>query len=377
MRPIYLDYNATTPVHPQVAAFMNRVLFTLFGNPSSAHAEGREAHDLIEEARAEAARALGARPREIIFTSGGSEANNLAIKGVAWNRGRGHIISQKTEHPSVLEPLRFLEKHGFRVTLLPVDPAGRVDPAAVEKAITADTILITIQHANNETGTLQPIEEIGAVARQRGIPVHADAAQSVGKVPVEVGRLGADLLTAAGHKLYAPKGAGLLYARDGVALEPLIHGAGHERGRRAGTEATHQIAGLALALRLVTEDLETAAERLQAGRDRLHRRLEAEIPGLVLHGYAARRLPNTLNLGFPEVTGAELLEATPEVAASTGSACHSGEVRLSPVLEAMGVAPESGRGAVRLSVGRPSSMEEVDRAADLLIASWKRLRGLL
>jgi cysteine desulfurase len=372
--PIYLDYNATTPIAPEVAAAIRPFLEREFGNPSSEHPYGRRAHAAVEEARAQVASLLGCAPGEVVFTGGGSEANNHAIKGVAEAlRDRGsHIITTAIEHPAVLQPCRYLERRGFQITYLGVDERGRVDPEAVREALTERTILVTVMHANNEVGTLEPIAEIAAIAHERGVLVHTDAAQSAGKIPTDVGALGVDLLSVAGHKLYAPKGIGALYVRAGIALEPLIHGAGHESGRRAGTENLLGIAGLGAACALARAELPEREARLRALRDRLRDALGARVPGLARNGDAEHCLPNTLNVSFPSIAGDELLRRTPEVAASTGSACHAGHTEASPVLKAMGLSDARALGAVRLSVGRETTVEEIDQAAALLAA---RSRG--
>jgi cysteine desulfurase len=368
MDPIYLDYNATTPIAPEVAAAMRPCLEELWGNPSSGHPYGRRAHAAVEQARAEVAALLGCSPDEILFTGGGSEANNQAIKGIAEAlRDRGdHIVTTAIEHPAVLQPCRYLESHGFRVTVLPVDETGRVSPEAVEAALTPRTILVTVMQANNEVGTLQPVARIAEIARERGVIVHTDAAQSVGKIATDVRELGVDLLTVAGHKLYAPKGVGALYIRAGTPLPPLIHGAGHERGRRAGTENLLGIVGLGAACALARREGREMEARIRHLRDRLHAALAERVPGLLLNGHPTQRLPNTLNLSFPGTTGDALLRRTPEIAASTGSACHSGHTEPSPVLTAMGLSAERALGAVRLSLGRVTTETQIDRAASLL-----------
>jgi cysteine desulfurase len=401
--PIYLDYNATTPLDPAVVDAMLPYLREHFGNPSSSHAYGRTAHEAVDRARQQVAELIQARPEEIVFTGGGSEASNLAIKGVilpllfglnperagcpvdqlqaspfrrllSWlgrlrsgRRGGVHVITSSVEHPATLQPGAFLERLGCQVTVLPVDRFGVVDLDALSMALQQPTALVTIMHSNNEVGTLQPIKEITKLAHERGALMHTDAAQSLGKLMVHVQELGVDLLSVAGHKLYAPKGVGALYVRDGVLLEPLIHGAGHERGRRAGTENVPYLVGLGAACAIAQKSLPAATERLRILRDRLWQRLKSELAGqVVLNGHAEERLPNTLNVSFLGHIGAELLQATPEIAASTGSACHEGQVHLSPVLRAMGVSSEIGRGAVRLSVGRFTTEDEVDRAAEAL-----------
>ena len=377
--PIYLDYNATTPLDPAVVEAMLPYLREHHGNPSSTHTYGRIAHDAVEQVRGQCAGLLGAKPDEIVFTSGGTEASNHAIKGAVFAKLRGffgrwardaHVIISAVEHPATTQPCEFLKRLGCRITVVPVDRHGIVDPDAVSKAIDRRTTLVSIMHANNEVGTLQPIREIAAIAREHGVLVHTDAAQSIGKVRVDVNGLGIDLLTVAGHKLYAPKGVGLLYIRQGVTLEPLIHGAGHESGRRAGTENVPYLVALGKACELAHQSLPSATHRLQQLRDRLWQRLQEKLGDrVVLNGHLERRLPNTLNVNFLGHVGAELLQRTPEIAASTGSACHEGKISQSPVLCAMGVPPELGHGAVRLTVGRFTTEDEVDRAAEALAAA--------
>lgn len=371
--PIYLDYNATTPVDPAVVEAMLPYLSLHFGNPSSSHRYGHHAHEAVDRARSQVAGLLGCAPDEIIFTGGGSESDNLAIHGIALaNKGRGnHIITQVTEHPAVLNTCRALERlHGFRVTYLPVDEDGRVDPADVESAIRKSTILISIMHANNETGTLQPLREIAEIAHRHGALLHTDAAQSVGKIPTLVGELGVDLLTIAGHKLYAPKGIGALYVRRGLQLEPVIYGGGQESGRRSGTENVSYMVALGMASTLAAAQLPESAGRLRRLRDHLQDRLEQELPGRIrLNGHVSERLPNTLNVSVEGVIGEEVLAATPEIASSTGSACHEGNTDPSPVLMAMGRKREVALGALRLTLGRWSDEGEVERAAGLLARS--------
>lgn len=375
MRPIYLDYNATTPVDPLVLEAMLPYLREHFGNPSSSHPYGVQARLGVEQARRQVATLLGGEPDEIVFTGSGSEANNLAIKGIAETyHDRGdHIITCQIEHPAVLEPCRYLERRGFRVTYLPVDNYGKVDPDAVAQAITPRTILVTMMHANNEVGTIQPIAAIGRIARANGVLFHTDAAQSLGKIPTRVDELQMDLLTVVGHKFYAPKGVGALYIRRGVQLESLIHGAGHEGGRRASTENVAGVVGLGEACRLAGENLAEIAGRLRELRERLHQGLMQQGVQLALNGHPTERLPNTLNLSFAGVDSNSLLAALPEVAASTGSACHAGETEPSAVLLAMGTLREQALGAVRFSLGRGSTSEEVDQAVIYLV---ERLRVL-
>lgn len=385
MPPIYLDFNATTPLDPAVVEAMLPFLNSHFGNPSSSHAFGKKALEAVEEARAHVAALLGAHPDEIIFTGGGTEASNHALKGTVFAKLQGffgrlfgrktgaHIVTSAIEHPATLQPCNFLERLGCRVTVLPVDRSGLLDPDAVRKVLARGATLVSVMHSNNEVGTLQPIKEIAALCRERGVLMHTDAAQSLGKVTVDVGELGVDLLSLAGHKLYAPKGVGVLYVRRGVQLEPLLHGAGHEGGRRAGTENVPYAVGLGAACRIAHASLPAATERLRGLRDRLWQRLRDALgERVVLNGHPERRLPNTLNVNFVGHVGAELLQSCPEVAASTGAACHEGQVTQSAVLCAMKVPPELGRGAVRLTVGRFTTEEEIDRAAEALVKAAAR-----
>lgn len=363
MTSIYLDYNASTPIDSGVAAVMRPLLGDLFGNPSSDHWASHRAAEALFKARAQIAKLLGANPAEIVFTSGGSEANNLAIKGTffALRKKGDHIITQVTEHPAVLKPLAFLESIGAKVTYLPVDGSGRLDPDLVRRSVTPRTILISIMHANNETGTIQPIEKIGEIARDLGVHFHTDAAQSVGKIRTDVNGLNVDLLSIAGHKLYAPKGVGALYVRDGTTIEPLLHGAGHEGGRRAGTESVLLAVGLGEACRIAMDWIEMPS--VQRLRDVFWSDLRETFGNrVVLNGHLSERLPNTLNVSFPGRAGADILARIPEIAASTGSACHAGQITLSPVLKAMGIAPEVGMGAIRFSLGRGTTLGEISEA---------------
>jgi cysteine desulfurase len=355
---------------------MRPFLEEAFGNPSSGHWASAAAKESLANARGQVAALLGCHADEVVLTSGGSEANNLALKGVFFSlEHRGdHIITSAIEHPAILAPCRFLERLGASVTYLPVDGSGRVDPEAVRQAITSRTVLISIMHANNEVGTIQPITEIGRVAREHGVILHTDAAQSVGKIPTSVDALGVDMLTIAGHKLYAPKGVGALYVRRGIDLEPLIHGAGHENGRRAGTESALLAVGLGTACALA-QDL-GSMDRVCDLRDRFWQTLQHRLGDrVVLNGHPQHRLPNTLNVSFVGHVASTLLTRLEGVAASTGSACHSGRVEMSPVLQAMGVAPEVGMGAIRFSLGRQTTQADIDavlaRVTDILAAKQR------
>jgi cysteine desulfurase len=366
---IYLDFNASTPVDERVAAIVSRLLVEPYGNPSSLHWASAQAKAILADARTKVASLLGARPDEIVFTSGGSESSNAAIKGAVFARGvaRSHVVTTAVEHPATLESVRFLERLGARVTIAGVDGTGRVDPDEVGAALTPDTALVTVMHANNETGTIQPVRAIADRARARGVLLHVDAAQSAGKIPVKVDDLGIDLGTIAGHKLYAPKGVGALYIRRGTAIEPLIHGGGHESGRRAGTESLMLAAALGEACSVAEERMADRA-RIERLRDRLHDGLVAKLRDrVVLNGHPTERLPNTLNVSFVGSIGSEVLARLEGVAASTGSACHEGAVKLSPVLAAMGVPPEIGRGAVRFSLGRGTTEQEIDHVLSMFV----------
>jgi len=377
--PIYLDYNATTPVAREVADAMAPYLYDHFGNPSSSHPYGATTKRAVEAARAQVAGLVGCEPGELVFTSGGTESNNYAITGVALaRRDRGdHIVTSAVEHPAVAEVCAWLEGQGFKVTVLPVDAEGLVDPADLERVITPRTLLVTVMHANNEVGTIQPIAELAAIAHARGALVHTDAAQSAGKIPVQVAELGVDLLTIAGHKLYAPKGVGALYVRDGVDLHRLLHGASHEAGRRPGTENVLEIVGLGRACELVARDLEPNGRQFRTMRDRLH---EGLVTGLGdgevrLNGHPDRRLPNTLSVSFRGVDAGTLLaEIGEQVAASAGAACHADGVDVSSVLEAMKLPVEWAMGTVRFSVGRGTTADDVDRAVRVVTEAVQRLR---
>ncbi len=367
MKPIYLDFNASTPIAPEVLDAMRPFLSRHYGNPSSRHWAAAPAKEALERARSQVAGLLGCLPEEIVFTSGGTESNNHAVKGAFFAlRHRGnHIVTTQVEHPAIIQPCRFLEKLGANVTYLPVDGAGMVDPDDVRRAIGPRTILITVMHANNEVGTIEPIAEIGRIAREHGILFHTDAAQSVGKIATRVEELGVDLLSVAGHKLYAPKGVGALYIRRGVALEPFAHGAGHESGRRAGTENVLLDVGLGAACELARSWI--GMPQVRRLRDIFWEQLQ-EFFGdrVVLNGHQTERLPNTLNVSFLGMTGADILSKLEGVAASTGSACHEGRIEISPVLRAMGVPAGVGRGAIRFSLGRTTTEEEIRLVVDRL-----------
>jgi cysteine desulfurase len=374
---IYLDYNATTPIAKEVAEAMMPFILEDFGNPSSAHPMGRKAKEALERARGQVSALLGCVSSEIIFTSGGTESNNMVLKSLAWtmrNRGR-HIITTRIEHPAIINAALFLMETGLDVTFLPVDKYGQVDPDEVKKAIKKDTILITVMHANNETGTIQPLAEISSIAREHGIYFHTDAAQAVGKIETKVDDLGVDFLSIAGHKLYAPKGVGALYMRKGVAIEPFMHGGGQERGLRSGTENVMLNVGLGRACELVHGDLSDEMVRMRRLRDRLHDQIRSAIPDAVLNGHPEMRLPNTLFISFPSMIGEEILMKIPDLCTSTGAACHDQSVTLSHVLAAMGVTKEAGMGAIRLTLGRPTTEEEVDRAAEWIIEAVDKMRA--
>ena len=368
---IYLDYNATTPTDPRVAEAMQPYLTGFFGNPSSGHRAGREAKAAVEEARGQVAACLGCGAEEIVFTSGGSESDNLALRGVVAARGGGHLVTSAVEHPAVLEVVLAMEMEGLiQLTVVGVDASGRVDPAEVADALREDTVLVSLMLANNEVGTLQPVGEISELCRDRGVLVHTDAAQAVGKIPVDVDALGVDLLTVAGHKLYAPKGIGALYIRQGVEIEPLIRGAGHERRLRAGTENILEMVGLGAACALVRDEPPEEHSRLESLRDRLRKRLTNAIDGTTEHAGDADRLPNTLSISLPGAHAGDLLDAIgDEVAASAGAACHGLNIQVSHVLAAMGVSTEVALGTIRLSVGRFTTEDEVDCGAEIILGA--------
>lgn len=366
-RRIYLDFNASTPLASEVEEAMRDVLVEPFGNPSSQHWAGESSEQILEKARSQVAALLACKPNEVVFTSGGSESNNHALKGVffANSKANAHFITTQVEHPAVVNPCRFLERLGATATYVPVDGYGRVDPDEVRRAITPETILISVMHANNEVGTIQPISDIARIAHEHEILFHTDAAQSVGKIATHTGELGVDLLSVAGHKLYGPKGVGALFVRESVRLEPLIHGAGHELGRRAGTENILLDVGLGVAC--ATAQPWLGMESVRQLRDLFWNMLEDAFgTHITLNGHPTERLPNTLNVSFIGRAGSEILGRIENVAASTGSACHSGSVELSPVLKAMKIPPQIGMGAIRFSLGRTTTREEIESSVVLL-----------
>ncbi len=364
MEPIYLDYNATTPIDPEVADVMMPFLKQKFGNPSSSHWFGIITRKALINAREQAANLINCKPEEIIFTSGGTESNNYALRGYAFaNRHKGnHLITSSIEHPSIIEVCKYLEKHNFKVTYLPVDKNGLVSVKSVKKAVRKDTILISIMHANNEVGTIQPIAKIAEVANENGICMHTDAAQSLGKIPVDVSELNIDLLSIAGHKIYAPKGIGALYIKQGIKLEKLILGAKQENGCRSGTENILEIVGLGKACEIAKQNLPENYEHLKAMQDRLWNGLVREIPDVRLNGHPEKRLPNTLNVSFLNMNEYFQISLFLEIAASAGAACHSNSFTFSPVLEAMNVPIEYAKGTIRFSTGKMTTKKEIDSA---------------
>lgn len=378
-QPIYLDYNATTPVDPRVVEAMVPYLYEQFGNASSAHQYGYEAQAAMERARGQVARLLGAKTGEVVFTGGGSESDNLAIKGAVFAHldAQPHVVTTSIEHPAVLNTLRYLKRRfGTEFTIAAVDEHGMVDPDEIGAALRPTTVLVTVMHANNEVGTVQPIADIARLTRERGVLLHVDAAQSSGKIPVDVEALGVDLLTLAGHKVYGPKGIGALYVRRGVVIDPLIHGSGQEHGMHAGTQNVASMVGLGVAAELATEDLPEEGPMLTGFRDLLFDLLERRISGVMLNGHPRYRLPNTLNVSLPGAIGQAVLAYTPDVAASTGSACHSGASEPSPVLTAMGLPTERALGALRLSLGRWTTRGDIEVAADALAQGYAAAAGM-
>ena len=376
-RPVYLDNNATTPVDPEVAKEMIPYIESFYGNPSSPYSIGRSNKEAVEKARAQVPELINCEPEEIYFTSCATESNNLAIKGIAWansDKGR-HIITSAIEHPAVTEVCKYLSSHGFEITYIPVDKYGRIDPKNVENAIRKDTILITIMHANNEVGTIQPIREIGAIARQNNVIFHTDASQSVGKIETDVDLLGIDLLTIAGHKLYAPKGIGALYIRKGTSIENLMHGAGQEKGIRPGTENVIHTVGLGKACEVAMCDFKQNQQNMQVSRDRLLNGLVSHLGSKVqINGNLENCLPNTLSVASENISAHALASfISNNVLISTGSACHSGETTISSVLQAMNLDFRTAASTVRISTGKHTTKEEIDFAVEVLVNAIKKL----
>ncbi len=377
MKPIYLDYNATTPLAPEVAEAMNPFLEEYFGNPSSSHWYGVQTRKAVEKARAQVAALIHANSDEIIFTSGGSESNNFAIKGIAYAKKSvgNHIITSSIEHPAVVEVCEYLKSQGFEITYIPVDEYGVVNPDDVERAITPQTILISIMHANNEVGTIQPIQEIAEIAHKHEIIMHTDAAQSTGKIPVDMDELGIDLLSIAGHKLYGPKGIGALYIRRGVKLEKIIHGADHEQNLRAGTENILCDVGLGKACEIAGQNLQKNMQHMKEMRDLLHQKIEDSGLDFILNGHPEKRLPNTLSLSFRNVEANTVLSELTNVAASAGAACHSDQIDVSAVLEAMDIPLEYAMGTIRFSTGRFTTKDDIEKAAEEVIKVIMNFQG--
>ncbi len=376
-KPVYLDYNGTTPHASEVIDAMRPFLEQEFGNPSSGHLYAEKPRQALNAARRRVAGLLNCDPEEVVFTSGGTEANNWAIIGSAHAlKGRGrHIVTSRIEHPAVINVCHYLQAQGYEISYVPVDAHGLVNPPDVEAVLRPDTILVSIMHANNEVGTIQPIAEISAMAKSRGIRMHTDAAQSAGKIPVDVDALGIQLLSLAGHKLYAPKGVGVLFIRQGTALQTFMHGAGQEMGRRAGTENILEIVGLGKACEIAARDLDRNRRHMREMRDRLHTAISEAVHELRLNGHPEKRLPNTLSLSFRNLEANRILEAIGmEVAASAGAACHSGSVEISHVLQAMQVPAEWAEGTLRLTTGRMTTPEEIDRAAQSICKAVLQLQ---
>jgi len=380
MRMIYLDHAATTPTRPEVVKSMLPFFTDAFGNPSSIHSLGQEAKGAVEEARTKVAELIGARSEEIIFTSGGTEADNFALKGIAYaNEDKGnHIITTSIEHHAVLEVCKFLGRRGLRISYLPVDKYGLVDPQDVRKAITDKTILISVMHANNEVGAIEPVEEIGTIAREAGVYFHSDAVQTAGHIPVNVDELKVDLLSISAHKLYGPKGAGVLYVRKGTKLVSLMHGGAHEKRRRAGTENVPAIVGLGKAVELAGQEVGKEAERLAYLRDKLIKGLGEKIDHIRLNGHPTRRLPNNVNVSIDFVEGESMLLNLDlaGICASTGSACSSASLEPSHVLLALGLPPEQAHGSLRLTLGRENTEADVERVLEVLPGIVARLRAM-
>jgi len=376
VKQIYLDYNATTPVDPSVVEAMMPFLQTHYGNPSSSHSLGRAAKEAIEDARAKVSALIGCDRDEVIFTGGGTEASNMAIKGIMLpgNAPGGHMVTTAIEHPATLKPAEYVEQMGCEVTIVGCDEDGVVDPDSIAEAIRPHTRLVSIMHANNEIGTIQKIREIAEICHQRSVVVHTDASQTIGKIPAFVDQLDVDLMTIAGHKFYAPKGIGVLFVREGLDVEPLLHGAGHEGGYRAGTENTPYIVGLGQAAFLAASLLDESAGIAASLRDKFWNTISSSIPRALLHGFAADRLPNTASIAFPGVLGGDMLARVPEVCASLGAACHSSGEHSSGTLHAMGVDSELAKGTIRFSFGRKTTVADAERAATLMVGAWEALQ---
>lgn len=378
---VYLDHNSTTPLHPEVLEAMLPYLKEAYGNASSIHRKGREARDAVEKAREVIASFLGTKPNTLLFTSGGTESNNFTLKGISFkHRGKGnHIITTKIEHPCVLDTCKFMESQGFEVTYLPVDREGRVDPGDLKKAVTDRTILVSVMHANNEVGTLQPISELSKIAKEKGFYFHTDAVQTFGKIPVKVDALGVDLLSVSGHKLYGPKGVGILYIRKGVEITPHQHGGHHERRLRAGTENVAGIVGLGKAVLLAQQEMEKRIEHLQKLQERFYQGLLKGVDDILLNGHPTERIPGTVNLGIKGVEGESMainldLQG---ICVSTGSACTAGSLEPSHVLVAMGVPQEYARGTVRFSLGYENTEEDIDYCLEEIPKITQRLRNIV
>ena len=377
VNPIYLDYNGTTPLHLEVIETMRLYLEKEFGNPSSAHWYGIAPKRAVETARSQVAELLNCETKEVVFTSGGTESNNHAIKGIAWaKKDKGnHIITSQVEHPAVLEVCRYLEKWGFETTYLPVDEYGRIDLKEIKNAIHPETILMTLMHANNEVGTIQPISEIAEIAKAHKIVFHTDAAQTIGKLPTDTKVLGVDLLSVAGHKVYAPKGIGALFIKNGIELENFCHGAGQEMGFRGGTENVLEIVGLGKACEIAKRDFDKVHENIKTLTQRLYAGIMEGLADVRLNGHPERRLPNTLSLSFKGLEANRILEEIGlEIAASAGAACHSDAIEISHVLEAMNVPVEWAKGTLRFTTGRMTTKEEVDKAIPVIVGAVKKLR---
>ena len=380
MRKVYLDHNATTPVHPEVRKAIEPYLDDQFGNPSSIHWAGRDVRKGVEDARQEIASFFGCQPLELVFTSSGTESDNLAIKGIAYRKGNAgkHIITSQVEHPAVINTCRFLETQGFRVTYVPVNRYGIVEPDSVRDALAEDTILVSVMHANNETGDIMPVPEIGAIAREAGAVMHTDAVQAAGKIPIDFGTLPVDLLTFSGHKVNALKGTGGLIVRKGVEIEAMTHGGHQERGRRGGTENVAGIVAMGKSFQILKEGMEEEVAETRRLRDRFEKGLFGRIPSLVLNGHPTQRLPNTVNISFRFVEGEAMLLNLDMmgIACSSGSACTSGSLEASPILLAMGADPTDAQGALRFSLGRGNTEEDIDYAVLAIETVVTKLRAL-